>query len=57
MFSFPAHPQTKNKLLNLLHGDSHACERLTNKIKSQSPNLNEQQCWEKAINNLIRDRH
>jgi len=56
MLSFPAHPQTKNTLLKLLNGDNDACQRLTNKIKSEFPNLNEQQSWEKAIEDLIRDR-
>ncbi len=56
MFSFPAHPETKKKLLNLVNGDKDTCQRLTNKIKSKYPELSEQECWEKAINDLIRDR-
>lgn len=56
MFSFPAHPETKKKLVNLLNGDNDVCQRLINKIKIKSPDLNEQQCWEKAIEDLIRDR-
>lgn len=56
MLSFAAHPQTKNNLLKLVNGDNQLCQRLINNIKNQYPEKHEQWCYEKAINDLIKDR-
>ena len=56
MLSFAAHPQTKNNLLKLVNGDNQLCQRLVNKIKNQYPERHEQWCYQKAIDDLIKDR-
>lgn len=52
MLIFPVHPQTKARLLKLLNGNTGACERLINKIKSENFDMNEQCCYSKAIKDL-----
>lgn len=46
--------EVQKRLLNLVHGDSQLAERLVN--LSRRPGYSEQWAWEKAIEDLIRDR-
>lgn len=46
----------ESKLAQLLQGDRAAAMRLVQGVKSKNPNKSVQLCWEKAIEDLERDR-
>lgn len=47
---------THMRLLNMVGGDSDTCYRLIRYTRTRHPHLTEQECWERAIEDLIRDR-
>ncbi len=46
----------QQKLLAMVGGDRHAAKRLIDNIKKKNPGKTELWCWEKAIDDLERDR-
>lgn len=49
-------PSLKNKLLNLLSGDTSTAERLVEQARQDEPGMPENWYWEKTIADLERDR-
>ncbi len=48
--------QLESRLINLMHGDQAAVIRLVQLIKSRHPSQSAKWCYEKAIEDLERDR-
>lgn len=48
--------QLETKLINLMHGDQAAAIRLVQMVKSNYPSQSAKWCYEKAIQDLERDR-
>ena len=48
--------QSKARLLQLLEGNQNACDELISKIRFQNPGIDEQECYEKAINRVVKDK-
>lgn len=49
-------PKLQSRLLNMVAGDHGTCYRLVEVVRRSNPGMSEQWCWEKAIEDLIRDR-
>jgi heme/copper-type cytochrome/quinol oxidase subunit 2 len=47
---------TQSQLISMLQGDRDACQRLITVARRQYPGKSEQWYWERAIEDLIRDR-
>lgn len=46
----------RSRLLSLVNGDMSTAQRLVANIKNSYPQRTEEWCWEKAADDLIRDR-
>lgn len=48
--------ELESRMLNLVNGDRATASRLVSLTKASNPGRSESWCWEKAIEDLIRDR-
>jgi cytochrome c-type biogenesis protein CcmH/NrfG len=46
----------ERQLLGMVAGDSSLATRLVNSVRDRNPRQSETWCWEKAIDDLVRDR-
>ena len=47
----------RRQLHNLLHSDREAADRIVAKVAASHPDKTHQWCYEKAVSDLLRDRH
>ena len=52
----PVSRELQGRLINMVSGDKEAAHRLVEIVRTANPGRSEQWYWEKAIDDLIRDR-